>query len=106
MSYTIYLKDKDGNEVNEWEDSICPTFNRATRFYHAMGVNMGELNGWLAAKAIRFLRLGISRLELDPGYYKRFNAPNGWGVYEDAVWTLKMMLSMCNNTPNAFLNIY
>lgn len=106
MSYTIYLKDTNGNRINEWQDSICPTFNLATMFYKAMGISLGDMEGWEAGMTVKYLRLGLSRLQLYPEQYKQYNASNGWGTYESAVWVLEKILQMCNDNYTAILNIY
>ena len=44
-----------------------------------------EIGITVASQMIPFLEKGIKKLRESPEHYKTFNAPNGWGTYEDSV---------------------
>lgn len=47
------------------------------------------------------IRLGLERLEADPGRFRTFNSDNGWGTYEDLVKFVRRMLDACEANPEA-----
>ena len=55
----------------------------------------------LAYQMIPFLEKGIKKLRENPGKYKAFNAPNGYGKYEDFVNFCDSVLRWCNKYPDA-----
>jgi len=56
-----------------------------------------------AAKMIPFLEKGIKELETNPGKYKAFNPPNGWGNYEIFVNFCRSALHWCREYPDAII---
>ena len=50
-----------------------------------------------------YLYLGIKELASNPEKYKQFDAPNGWGTYEDLLRFLKEYYWACLMTPEAFI---
>lgn len=59
-------------------------------------------SGGLKASAILgTLRQGLQRLKSDPEYFMQFDAPNGWGVYQNLVNFVKNVIDSCEEYPNA-----
>lgn len=64
-----------------------------------------ELSITRAQELIQPLTEGLARLEADPEHYRKFNAPNGWGVYEDFVDFVRDYLEACQNNPDAEIHV-
>jgi hypothetical protein len=47
------------------------------------------------------LEKGLNDLKSDPEYFKQFNAPNGWGLYEHFVEFVEEVLEACKKYPSA-----
>lgn len=54
---------------------------------------------------IKPLHESIKRLESDPEYFRKFNASNGFGKYEDLVRSLKQILEACKDNPGEILKV-
>jgi hypothetical protein len=55
----------------------------------------------LASRMIPLLEKGIKELESDPEKYRAFDAPNGWGKYDDFLGFCRDLLSQCERYPDA-----
>jgi septation ring formation regulator EzrA len=62
-----------------------------------------EINITSASQMILPLEEGIKELEANPDKYKVFNAPNGYGNYEDFIGFCKSVLQKCREYPNAVI---
>jgi len=51
------------------------------------------------------LQNGISELKQNPDYFKKFNARNNWGTYDDFVPWVEAYLQACINNPNAYIQV-
>jgi hypothetical protein len=51
------------------------------------------------------LREGLKLLETDPKRFKKFNSPNGWGMYEHFVPFVKEVLAACEEYPDADIRV-
>lgn len=61
-----------------------------------------EERGWKKAKdIIPVLEKGLAKLIAKPKYFEKFNAPNGWGLYEHFVPFVENYLQACKEHPNA-----
>lgn len=61
-------------------------------------------NGFKVAKdLIKSLEKGLKLLKESPNFYKKFNSPNGWGVYKDFVPFVEEVLCACKKHPNAIV---
>jgi len=58
-----------------------------------------------AADLIEPLRTGIATLKANPAYFKTFDAPNGWGLYENFVPWLEKYLAACIENPDADISV-
>ena len=60
-----------------------------------------ELGITRAEDLIQPLTNGLKRLKFDPEYFKQFNAPNGWGLYEHFVPWVEELLEACKKWPDS-----
>lgn len=67
--------------------------------------DVNRLTGKRARDIIPVLREGLAKLKADPGYYKQFNAENGWGLYEHFVPFVEKYLAACEENPEAWIEI-
>jgi hypothetical protein len=58
-----------------------------------------------AEQLIEPLKDGIALMESDPERFKKFNAPNGWGMYEHFMPWLREYLAACKKYPNATIEV-
>ncbi len=58
-----------------------------------------------AAQLIEPLKAGIALMESDPERFKKFNAPNGWGMYEHFMPWLHKYLETCEQYPDATVEV-
>lgn len=54
-----------------------------------------------AGKLIPLLENGLKTLKEDPDYYRQFNSPNGWGMYDNFVPFMEKVLDACKKHPKA-----
>jgi hypothetical protein len=60
-----------------------------------------ELGIESASELIVPLTKGLLLLHSDPDRFKKFNAPNGWGLYENFVEFVEKYLKACAENPDA-----
>ena len=65
----------------------------------------GEVNITRAQQLIEPLRQGLRRLRAEPAYFKLFDDPGGWGVYEDLVRWVEAYLVACVEYPEALVSV-
>lgn len=65
-----------------------------------------ELGITKAEALIGHLQEGLKRLREDPDEYRRYNASNGWGVYEDFVAFVEGYLAACVANPDAEVSVW
>jgi len=58
-----------------------------------------------ASDLIEPLTKGLSLMKSDPDRFKKFNAENGWGVYDDFVPWVERYLEACKEYPNAKVEV-
>lgn len=64
-----------------------------------------ESEGKTASKIIPILKQGLIKLKADPAHYKKFDSPNGWGTYADAVPWLEDLICELEKSPRAKIHI-
>lgn len=64
-----------------------------------------EINIKYAKELIEPLTKGLNKLKSKPEYYKKFNASNGWGLYEHFIPFVENYLNACIKYPNSIINI-
>jgi hypothetical protein len=58
-----------------------------------------------ASQLIEPLRKGLNLLKGDPEVFSKYNASNGWGLYEDFVPFVEKYLRACEKYPNAKVRV-
>jgi len=58
-----------------------------------------------AAQLIAPLEAGLALLVASPEKFKRYNAANGWGLYEHFVPFVRAYLEACKAHPDAFVSV-
>lgn len=53
---------------------------------------------------IPWLENGLKNLKENPDHYKKFNSPNGWGMYDNFVPFVEKVLDACKKHPKATVN--
>lgn len=56
-----------------------------------------------AEQLIPFLEKGVATMKANRPQFEKFNAPNGWGLYEHFVPWLERYLAACQEHPTAFV---
>jgi hypothetical protein len=64
-----------------------------------------EINITQAKELIKPLKKGLAKLEKSPKKYKKFDAENGWGIYEHFVPFVKHYLEACIEHPEATIEV-
>lgn len=64
-----------------------------------------ELGITLASELVEPLTLGLEKLKADPDHYRKFDAPNGWGTYENFVDFVRDYLKACQENPDATIEV-
>lgn len=58
-----------------------------------------------AYEIIPLLEKGLDDLNSKPGYFEKFNSPNGWGTYENFVPFVEKYLEACKEFPEAIIYV-
>ena len=61
--------------------------------------------GKKAIEIVGQLYKGLERLKTNPEYYKKFDSPNGWGVYDNFVPFVEKVMNACLNHPFAEIEV-
>lgn len=62
--------------------------------------------GYIRARSlIAPLKKGLADLRARPGHFKKFDAPNGWGLYVHFVPFVEKYLRACKENPKAFVKV-
>ena len=64
-----------------------------------------EIGAKYASDIIPLLEKGLEDLKARPEYFKQFNSPNGWGVYENFVPWVEKYLAACKENPDAEIQV-
>ena len=64
-----------------------------------------EIGCKFAKDIIQLLEKGLSDMKRRPEYYKQFNSPNGWGVYDNFVPWIEEYLEACKKYPEAEIEV-
>ena len=88
----------------------CNITHNLTKMADAAGIYQHlwrpeELSITRAQELIQPLTEGLARLEADPEHYRKFNAANGWGTYENFVDFVEDYLKGCIENPNATISV-
>jgi hypothetical protein len=72
---------------------------------HKAEYKFEEENPSIARDIIGRLGIGLDLLKKDPEYFKTFNSPNGWGMYEHFVSFVEKYLNACIEYPDAIIEV-
>ncbi len=65
-----------------------------------------EEKGYKKAKdIIEVLEKGLDKMKAKPAHYKKFDAENGWGTYEQFIPFVEEVLRECKEYPNATIKV-
>lgn len=64
-----------------------------------------KLNIKYAKDLILILKAGLEDLKKRPEYFKQFDSPNGWGIYEHFVPFVENYLEACKKYPDSIIEI-
>ena len=64
-----------------------------------------ELGITKASQLIVPLVEGLGKLKACPDEFKKFNAPNGWGKYEDLIRFVNIYIDACAEHPDADISV-
>lgn len=97
MSLDVWLKDPLTDETF-FDANMTHNLGRmadAAGFYEACW-RPEEIHITTARELAPYLREGLIKLVEDPEKYEEYNAPNGWGLYEDFVpWVFNYWRACC-----------
>jgi len=58
-----------------------------------------------AKDVVPIIEKGLKDLKARPDYFKKYNSPNGWGMYKDFVPFVQEYLNACKENPDADIRI-
>jgi len=64
-----------------------------------------EIGAKVANDIVEILEKGLNDLKTRPEYFKQFDSPNGWGMYEHFVPFVEEYLNACKEYPKAIINV-
>lgn len=100
--------------VHECDHKVCVYGRNITHNLNIMASKAGiyrylwrpeELGIKIAGELIEPLEKGLALLKSDPERFKQFDAPNGWGRYEDLVEFVEEYLDACKKYHDATVEV-
>lgn len=64
-----------------------------------------EIGCKYAKDIIPLLGNGIKKMRTNPDKFRKYNAPNGWGTYDDFLPWLEEYLKACKENPEAEISV-
>ncbi|WP_321913524.1 hypothetical protein [Paraburkholderia sp. J11-2] len=106
MSLDVYLTDGEGAEI--YSANITHNLGAMAR---EAGIYMhlwrpDEISVTKASQLIEALQIGLADMVRRPSHYEQFNAPNGWGKYENFVPWIAKYLEACIANPDAIVGVW
>ena len=110
MSLDVYLESGGPDMIPHQDD---PYVIYEANITHNLGVmanaagiyqelwHPDEIGITTAGELIAPLTIGLNKMKADPERYKKFDATNGWGLYEDFVPWIEKYLRACRANPTA-----
>ena len=65
----------------------------------------GEINAVKAKDIIEIVEVGLTDLKSRPEYFKKFNSPNSWGMYEHFVPFVERYLNALKEYPESLIKV-
>lgn len=112
LNRTAYLSYDKGKTYTEQEEHVY--WANITHNLNIMADKAGiykalwrpeEINAKKAKDIIDILEVGLTELKKRPEYFKKFNSPNGWGVYKRFVPFVEEYLNACKEYPEAIIEV-
>lgn len=114
MSLDVYLTHKKwgsfgrpGEEEEVYAGNITHNLGKMADeagIYYAMW-RPEEIEKTKAGEIIDLLEKGLEDLKARPEHYKKFDSPNGWGMYIHFVPFVEEYLDACKKHPTAIINV-
>ena len=104
MSLDISLHyECDGNEITVFTANVTHNLGKMADKAGVYQVlwRPEEIGVVYAKDAVKLLEDGLRELKSKQKYFEKFNAPNGWGLYEHFVPFVQDVLDACYKYPNA-----
>ncbi len=76
----------------------------AANIYHACW-HPEEINATKASDILPLLEKGFEDMKARPDYFKKFDSPNGWGMYVDFLPWVEAYIIACKKYPNAIIKV-
>lgn len=92
------------HEIELYETNITHNLGKMAReagIYRALWHGEGKEKTGKAGDIIEDLQKGLDDMKSNPDKYKRLDAPNGWGTYEQFVPFVEKVLEACKKHPKA-----
>lgn len=111
MSYDISLRiDTGGSYPHEVYQSnitfnLHRMFSNAFRYNGQLSDSINFLDGMKAEDAAAHLGKAVERMKKYPDYFRQFDSPNGWGIYDHALPMLEEWLAACLEHPKTIVKI-
>jgi hypothetical protein len=83
--------------------NLAPMAERAGIYQHLWRPE--EIGITMASELIEPLTAGLAKMKADPDHYRTFDAPNGWGTYNDFVPFVERYLAACIGNPDATIAV-
>jgi len=106
MSLDFYLEyNNDGHDIEVFSRNITHNLGEMAE---ECGIRKAlwrpDENGFVNAKDITgILEKGLKELKANPEKFKKFNSPNGWGMYKHFVPFVEAVLEACKKYPNSII---
>ena len=105
MSLNVYLDSVIGSSSEGYSANITHNLNDMAKEAGIYECLWYPEVGAKASQLIKPLKAGLSRMKADPGRFKEFDSPNGWGTYEDFVPWIENYLQACEDNPDATVTV-
>ena len=105
MSLDVRLQNDDGDELY-WANITHNLGNMADRagIYEALW-HPEQIKATKASDIIDIVDEGLQKMRVDPQYYKRFDSPNGWGIYDHFIPWIEKYLQALKENPDALIEV-
>jgi len=114
IDITLYITEPDQSDDAWWEENedvfdcnithnLCKMAKEAgiyTKLWHPEEEGITKAQEW-----INPLIMALADMRDRPDHFKKFDAPNGWGTYDDFVPWLQELLDACQAHPDAFIYV-
>lgn len=65
----------------------------------------GEIGAYLAGDIIDAVTIGLDTMKNDPERFRKYDADNGWGTYDDFIPWIEEYLLACKTHPKATIEV-